>query len=86
MFKSYLKSSLKDPWSQEKELESIPLYHMTCDVLLFCLNYKVFIVFYILENRSSDLALEMLERIFKLVLASSTYDRPNHVVNITLSW
>ena len=38
-------------------------------------------MFYILENRLNDLPLEILERIFKLVLASSTYEWPNHVVN-----
>ena len=38
-------------------------------------------MFYILENCLNDLPLEILERIFKVVLASSTYDWPNHVVN-----
>ena len=34
-----------------------------------------------LENRLNDLPLEILERIFKLVLASSTYEFLNHVAN-----
>ena len=38
-------------------------------------------MFYILENRLNDLPLEILEKIFKLVLGSSAYEWPNHVVN-----
>ena len=38
-------------------------------------------MFCILENRLNYLSLEILERIFKLVLASSTYEWLNHVVN-----
>ena len=38
-------------------------------------------MFYILENCLNYLPLEILERIFKLVLASSTYEWPNHIVN-----
>ena len=38
-------------------------------------------MFYVLENCLNDLPLEILGRIFKVVLASSTYDWPNHVVN-----
>ena len=38
-------------------------------------------MFYILENCLNDLPLEILERIFKVLLASSTYEWPNHVVN-----
>ena len=36
---------------------------------------------YILENCLNGLPLEILERIFKVVLASSTYEWPNHIVN-----
>ena len=42
-------------------------------------------MFYILENCLNDLPLEILERIFKVVLASSTYEWPNHVVNNSTS-
>ena len=38
-------------------------------------------MFYILENRLNNLPLEILEKIFKLVLASSAYEWPNHMVN-----
>ena len=36
---------------------------------------------YILENCLNGLPLEILARIFKVVLASSTYEWPNHIVN-----
>ena len=38
-------------------------------------------MFYILENRLNNLPLEILEKILKLVLASSAYEWPNHMVN-----
>ena len=38
-------------------------------------------MFFVLENCLNDLPLEILERIFKLALVSSTYEQPNHVVN-----
>ena len=38
-------------------------------------------MFYILENCLNNLPLEISERVFKLVLASSTHEWPIHVVN-----
>ena len=59
--------SLQFIWNDQENLECLKKRNR---------KWEVFIAFYILENNLNDLPLEILHRIFKLVLASSTYEWP----------